>query len=85
MYTVQSALNCPHYDWVPFSFITPDVIEAMCACLLATAEECVTLQQSSIVAEKQILKEFGRCLAQLRDVASSTDLDDEDCDASSDL
>ncbi|XP_072128520.1 spexin prohormone 2 isoform X2 [Mobula birostris] len=49
----------------PFTFITWDVIDATCGCLLAQAEEAEKAHHSVCVAEHMILEEFGRCLAQI--------------------
>ncbi|XP_007886033.2 tesmin-like [Callorhinchus milii] len=49
----------------PFTFVTCDVIDATCGCLLAQAEEAEKAHHSLSVAEHMILEEFGRCLAQI--------------------
>ncbi|XP_059831649.1 spexin prohormone 2 isoform X1 [Hypanus sabinus] len=49
----------------PFTFITWDVVDATCGCLLAQAEEAEKAHHSLPVAEHMILEEFGRCLAQI--------------------
>ncbi|XP_069755195.1 spexin prohormone 2 [Narcine bancroftii] len=53
----------------PFTFVTWDVIEATCGCLLAQAEESEKAYHSFSVAEHMILEEFGRCLAQILQLA----------------
>ncbi|XP_071970844.1 protein lin-54 homolog isoform X2 [Engystomops pustulosus] len=47
---------------LPFTFVTKEVAEATCACLLAQAEEGEKLSKSKAVTERMILEEFGRCL-----------------------
>jgi hypothetical protein len=56
----------------PFGFITPEVVEATCQCLLAQAEESEKKGQSEPEIESQILEEFGRCLVQIIDMANKT-------------
>jgi len=53
----------------PFSFVTTDVVEATCQCLLAQAEECEKKGSSDSEMEQLILEEFGRCLVQIIDFA----------------
>ncbi|XP_067444769.1 spexin prohormone 2 isoform X1 [Thunnus thynnus] len=47
------------------SVITPAVVEAVCASLLAQAEEAEMEAQSLAQAEHMILDEFGHCLTQI--------------------
>lgn len=47
---------------LPFTFVTKEVAEATCACLLAQAEEGEKLSKSKAATERMILEEFGRCL-----------------------
>jgi len=54
----------------PFSFITQEVVEATCQCLLAQAEEAERLCKSSVETEGLVLEEFGRCLLQIIEYAS---------------
>ena len=54
----------------PFSFITPEVVEATTQCLLAQAEESEKNKQSESEIEGLILEEFGRCLVQIIDIAN---------------
>lgn len=49
----------------PFSFITPEVVEATCQCLLAQAEESERSSTAEADTEALILEEFGRCLVQI--------------------
>jgi hypothetical protein len=54
----------------PFSFITQEVVEATCQCLLAQAEEAERLCKTSTETEGLVLEEFGRCLLQIIEYAS---------------
>jgi len=55
-----------------YSFLTLDVIEAMCSCLIAEAEDGELSRRSDVEQEQRILTEFGRCLTQVIDSASRT-------------
>ncbi|XP_078257535.1 protein lin-54 homolog [Rhinoraja longicauda] len=50
---------------MPFTFVTKEVAEATCECLLAQAEEGEKNSQTKAVTEHMILEEFGRCLMQI--------------------
>ncbi|XP_072352450.1 protein lin-54 homolog [Scyliorhinus torazame] len=50
---------------LPFTFVTKEVAEATCECLLAQAEEGEKNSQAKAVTERMILEEFGRCLMQI--------------------
>ncbi|XP_055495396.1 protein lin-54 homolog [Leucoraja erinacea] len=50
---------------LPFTFVTKEVAEATCECLLAQAEEGEKNSQTKAVTEHMILEEFGRCLMQI--------------------
>ncbi|KAM5248447.1 tesmin [Ctenodactylus gundi] len=52
-------------DRQPSSCISREVVGAVCACLLARAEEAEKECCSKSVAEQMILEEFGRCMAQI--------------------
>lgn len=47
---------------LPFTFVTKEVAEATCNCLLAQAEQADRKGESKAAAERMILEEFGRCL-----------------------
>ncbi|KAM5272292.1 protein lin-54 homolog isoform 2-T2 [Ctenodactylus gundi] len=47
---------------LPFTFVTKEVAEATCNCLLAQAEQADKKGKSQAAAERMILEEFGRCL-----------------------
>ena len=68
----QNGIKLPH------KLFTPEVIEATCACLLAVADENENGKhgatangnsQNPVSVERAILEEFGRCLAQIVEVA----------------
>ena len=60
------------YYRLPFTFVTSDVAEATCSCLLAQAEEAERTRQMDIVQERMILEECGRCLMQIIESANRT-------------
>jgi len=53
----------------PFSFVSQEVVEATCQCLLAQAEEGEKKGKSIEQIERIVLEEFGRCLVQIIDFA----------------
>ncbi|XP_071953403.1 protein lin-54 homolog [Antedon mediterranea] len=57
---------------LPYSFITNDVAEATCQCLLAQAEETERNGDLPHIGEQLILEEFGRCLMQIIESAGKT-------------
>ncbi|KAH9518890.1 Protein lin-54 [Bulinus truncatus] len=57
---------------LPFALITSDVAEATSACLLAQAEEAERMKMPSVVQERMVIEEFGRCLMQIIDSANRT-------------
>ncbi|XP_062582837.1 protein lin-54 homolog isoform X1 [Saccostrea cucullata] len=57
---------------LPYTFLTADVAEATCACLLAQAEEAERLKMPPIVQERMVIEEFGRCLLQIIESANKT-------------
>ncbi|XP_070614209.1 protein lin-54 homolog isoform X2 [Erythrolamprus reginae] len=50
---------------LPFTFVTKEVADATCDCLLAQAEQAEKAGKSKAVAERMILEEFGRCLMRI--------------------
>lgn len=56
----------------PFSFVTQEVVEATCQCLLAQAEEGEKQAKAENDIEKSVLEEFGRCLVQIIDLAGKS-------------
>ncbi len=58
------------YDWFFRLFstcITPEVVEVACSCMLAQLNEAEQQSESSIVQERAVLSEFGRCLDHILD------------------
>ena len=53
----------------PSSFVSQEVVEATCQCLLAQAEEGEKKGKSIEQIERIVLEEFGRCLVQIIDFA----------------
>jgi len=51
--------------------VTTDVIEAACACLVATLEESASVNDTETVSERLMLEEFGRCLTRVVESASN--------------
>lgn len=47
---------------LPFTFVTKEVADATCECLLARAEQAEKTGKSKAAAERMILEEFGHCL-----------------------
>eukprot|EP00064_Thunnus_orientalis_P009628 superscaffoldBa00001234_g9653 len=62
--TANMQPQAPPARW-DVSVITPAVVEAVCASLLAQAEEAEMEAQSLAQAEHMILDEFGHCLTQI--------------------
>ncbi|XP_068579481.1 spexin prohormone 2 isoform X2 [Cebidichthys violaceus] len=52
-------------DERPVSVITPAVVEAVCECLLAKAEEAEFESECGALAEHMVLEEFGQCVARI--------------------
>ncbi|CAC5368001.1 LIN54 [Mytilus coruscus] len=63
---------------LPYTFITSEVAEATCACLLAQAEESERMKMPPVVQERMVIEEFGRCLLQIIESANKTKGDDEE-------
>lgn len=57
---------------LPFAFITKEVVEATCQCLLARADEAERLKKPYCEVERSVLEEFGRCLEAIIDSAHRT-------------
>ena len=58
------------YLRLPCSFITPEVVELTCQCLLAQAEQGEKSGFDSKQIESLVLEEFGRVLTQIIDCAA---------------
>uniref|UniRef100_A0A673Y7Z7 Lin-54 DREAM MuvB core complex component n=1 Tax=Salmo trutta TaxID=8032 RepID=A0A673Y7Z7_SALTR len=64
---------------MPFTFVTKEVAEATCECLLEQAEQAELIQQPQATAERMILEEFGRCLMRIISSAGKTDCPSINC------
>ncbi|CAG9857105.1 unnamed protein product [Phyllotreta striolata] len=53
------------------NFITDDVIEATCQCLLTISDNAEESMQGEEVTKRLIIEEFGRCLTEIIDCSSS--------------
>lgn len=68
-------------DWIfpcfrlPFTFVTKEVADATCECLLAQAEQAEKMGKSKAAAERMILEEFGRCLMRVINSAGKSKSD----------
>ncbi|XP_044284537.1 protein lin-54 homolog isoform X3 [Varanus komodoensis] len=60
---------------LPFTFVTKEVTDATCDCLLAQAEQAEKAGKSKAVAERMILEEFGRCLMRIINSAGKSKSD----------
>ncbi|XP_050566523.1 protein lin-54 homolog isoform X2 [Cygnus atratus] len=60
---------------LPFTFVTKEVADATCECLLAQAEQAEKLGKSKAAAERMILEEFGRCLMRVINSAGKSKSD----------
>ncbi|XP_062837637.1 protein lin-54 homolog isoform X1 [Anolis carolinensis] len=60
---------------LPFTFVTKEVADATCDCLLAQAEQAEKAGQSKAAAERIILEEFGRCLMRIINSAGKSKSD----------
>lgn len=57
---------------LPFTFITNEVVEATCQCLLARSENGCKVALNAADIERSVLEEFGRCLLAIIDSANKT-------------
>ncbi|XP_016302814.1 protein lin-54 homolog isoform X2 [Sinocyclocheilus anshuiensis] len=60
---------------LPYTFVTKEVAEATCDCLLEQAEQAELTNQPQAVAERLILEEFGRCLRRIISFAGKAKTD----------
>ncbi|XP_042587913.1 protein lin-54 homolog [Cyprinus carpio] len=60
---------------LPYTFVTKEVAEATCDCLLEQAEQAELTDQPQAVAERLILEEFGRCLRRIISFAGKVKTD----------
>ncbi|XP_015273417.1 PREDICTED: protein lin-54 homolog isoform X2 [Gekko japonicus] len=61
---------------LPFTFVTKEVTDATCDCLLAQAEQAEKAGKSKAMAERMILEEFGRCLMRIINAAGKSSKSD---------
>lgn len=55
----------PSFFSLPHNFITWEVAEACCGCMLAQADDAERRDMLPAAQERIILEEFGRCLGQI--------------------
>ncbi|XP_051541432.1 protein lin-54 homolog isoform X2 [Myxocyprinus asiaticus] len=60
---------------LPYTFVTKEVVEATCDCLLEQAEQAELANQPQAMAERLILEEFGRCLRRIISFAGKSKTD----------
>ncbi|XP_063068286.1 protein lin-54 homolog isoform X2 [Engraulis encrasicolus] len=60
---------------LPYTFVTKEVAEATCDCLMEQAEQAEMSSQSQAMAERLILEEFGRCLKRIINYAGKAKTD----------
>uniref|UniRef100_A0A672LEN0 CRC domain-containing protein n=1 Tax=Sinocyclocheilus grahami TaxID=75366 RepID=A0A672LEN0_SINGR len=60
---------------LPYTFVTKEVAEVTCDCLLEQAEQAELTNQPQAVAERLILEEFGRCLRRIISFAGKAKTD----------
>ncbi|XP_051972651.1 protein lin-54 homolog [Xyrauchen texanus] len=60
---------------LPYTFVTKEVAEATCDCLLEQAEQAELANQPQAMAERLILEEFGRCLSRIISFAGKSKAD----------
>ncbi|XP_015748135.1 PREDICTED: protein lin-54 homolog [Acropora digitifera] len=71
--TVTIKVLLSHFVFrLPFSFVTDDVVQATCQCLLAQASNAENEGKPQAMIEKMILEEFGRCLLSIIHTANGT-------------
>lgn len=59
---LRTAPVIPTGGRLPYTFVTKDVLEATCECLLERAKRSEQTLQPQVEAERMILEEFGHCL-----------------------
>ncbi|CAG05282.1 unnamed protein product, partial [Tetraodon nigroviridis] len=60
---------------LPYTFVTKEVLEATCDCLLEQAKKAEQTHQPSAEAERLILEEFGHCLMRIISAAGKAKAD----------
>ncbi|KAJ7987015.1 hypothetical protein DPEC_G00334380 [Dallia pectoralis] len=64
---------------MPYAFVTKEVAEATCECLLEKAEQAELNDQPQATSERMVLEEFGRCLMRIISSAGKTDCPSINC------
>lgn len=62
---VFSPRSCLFSRRLPYTFVTKEVLEATCECLLEQAKKAEQTHQPQAEAERLILEEFGHCLMRI--------------------
>ncbi|KAM8829323.1 protein lin-54 homolog [Spinachia spinachia] len=60
---------------LPYTFVTKEVLEATCECLLEQAKKAEQADQPQVEAERMILEEFGHCLMRIINSAGKAKAD----------
>lgn len=60
---------------LPYTFVTKEVLEATCECLLERAKRSEQTLQPQVEAERMILEEFGHCLMRIISSAGKAKVD----------
>ncbi|KAJ8401871.1 hypothetical protein AAFF_G00374520 [Aldrovandia affinis] len=60
---------------LPYTFVTKEVAEATCDCLIEQAKQAELANQPQAAAERMILEEFGRCLMRIINSAGKAKTD----------
>ncbi|KAM9820798.1 protein lin-54 homolog [Neosynchiropus ocellatus] len=60
---------------LPYTFVTKEVLDATCECLLEQARKAELTQQTQVEAERMILDEFGHCLMRIINSAGKAKAD----------
>ncbi|KAM8743041.1 protein lin-54 homolog isoform 1-T2 [Acanthopagrus schlegelii] len=60
---------------LPYTFVTKEVLEATCECLLEQAKKAEQTHQPQVEAERLILEEFGHCLMRIINSAGKAKAD----------
>ncbi|MBN3287929.1 LIN54 protein, partial [Polyodon spathula] len=60
---------------LPYTFVTKEVAEATCECLLEQAEQSEKANRSQAAAERMIIEEFGQCLLRIINSAGKAKTD----------
>lgn len=60
---------------LPYTFVTKEVLEATCECLLECGKRSEQTLQPQVEAERMILEEFGHCLMSIISSAGKAKVD----------